>query len=86
MANMMRSRSWVKVSNTYGADYSGSFRGRDRRAVQQLVAEWSEEIDEDREIRELWTYLYSLYPAERADRFLDGYGLPRPPSRERRMP
>lgn len=84
MARMMRSRSWVKATNTYGADYSGSFRGRDRREVQELVAEWSDEIDADRKIRELWTYLYGLYPADRADKILDGYDLPRPPSRERR--
>lgn len=86
MANMMRSRSWVKVTNTYGADYSGSFRGRDRREAQELVAEWSDEIDEDRKIRELWNLLYSLYPAEYADRRLEMYDLPKPPSRARRMP
>lgn len=86
MAKMMRSRSWVKVSNTYGANYGGSFRGRDRVEAQQLVAEWSDEIDEDRKIRELWVSFYSRYPAERADRLLDMYDLPRPPSRARRMP
>lgn len=84
MARMMRRQSWVKATNTYGADYSGSFRGRDRREARDLVAEWSDEIDEDRKIRELWTYLYGLYSPERADRILDGYDLPKPPSRNRR--
>ena len=86
MARMMRIRSWVKVSNTYGADYSGSFRGRDRREHESLVAEWSDEIDEDRKIRETWCYFYGLYSAEYADHMLDTYGLPRPPSRKRRTP
>jgi hypothetical protein len=83
---MLRSRSWVKVTNTYGIDYSGSFRGRDRREAQELAAEWSDEIDEGRKIRELWQYLYSLYAPERADKILDDYELPRPPSRSRRTP
>lgn len=79
MAKMMRSRSWVKVTNTYGADYSGSFRGRDRREVQQLVAEWSDEIWEDRQWRELRDFYYARYSKERADRLLDLLGAPLPP-------
>lgn len=86
MAKMMRSRSWVRVSNTYSADYSGSFRGRDRREHEALVAEWADEIDEDRKIREMWCYFYDVYTPEFADHVLDMYGLPKPPSRERRMP
>lgn len=86
MAKMMRRRSWVQVSNTYGTDYSGSFRGRDRRETQRLLTEWSDEIDEYREIRELWCLVYGSHPAQYADRFLDLHEIPKPPSRSRRMP
>jgi hypothetical protein len=83
---MMRSRSWIKVTTTYGADYSGNFRGRDRLEAQQLVEDWADEINEDREIRELWNSYYRRMSPERADRLLDLDGFPKPPSRERRMP
>lgn len=86
MAKMMRSRSWVKVSNTYGTEYSGSFRGRDQTEEKRLIAEWEEEAEADRQRRELWNFLYSLHPAWFADKILDDRGIPKPPSRARRMP
>lgn len=51
-----------------------------------VIVEAYEEIEEDRKIRALWAYLYGLYSAERADKILDGYVLPRPPSRTCRTP
>lgn len=86
MADMMRSRSWVVVSRTYGTDYSGDFRARSKREAQALVDEAREEIEEGERLRQCWNFHYSLYPAEFADHVLDMYGIPRPPSRARRMP
>lgn len=86
MAKMMRRRSWVKVTNTYGADYSGDFRGRDQAEFKQLVAEWSDEINEDRTVRESWAYFYSMYPEWYANKTLDWYGIPKPPVTGHRTP
>lgn len=80
MAKMMRRRSWVKVTNTYGADYSGDFRGRDQDEFKQLVAEWSDEIWEEQQIRELQDWHYGRYSTEHADRLLEGLGIPTRPS------
>lgn len=82
----MRSRSWVVVSPTYGTDYSGDFRARSKREARALIEEAQEEIEEDEERRRCWNFFYSLYPAWYADETLDQYGIPKPPSRERRMP
>ncbi len=51
MADMLRSQRWVKVSNTYAADYSGSHRGTSKKEMRGLVDEWEEEIAEEREQR-----------------------------------
>jgi hypothetical protein len=86
MADMMRSRSWVIVSRTYGTGYSGDFRARSKREARALIEEAQEEIEELRELRQCWNFHYSLSPAWFADRILDRYGIPKPPSRARRMP
>lgn len=86
MAKMMRSRSWVVVSRTYGTDYSGDFRSRSKREARALIEEAQEEIDEGERLRQCWNFFYKLYPVEYADKALDTYGIPKPPSRERRMP
>lgn len=86
MAKMMRNRSWVKVTNTYGADYAGSFRGRDRIEAQQLVAEWADEIWEEKQIRELHDFYYGRYTKARADKLMELHGLPTPPATGCRTP
>lgn len=82
----MRSKSWVVVSRTYGTDYSGDFRARSKRQTQSLIDEAQEEIEYGEELRRCWNLMYSLHPAWFADKILDDRGIPKPPSRERRMP
>jgi len=48
---MMRNRSWIIVSKTYGTDFSGDFRARSRREGRELLNEWEEEIAEEAEAR-----------------------------------
>ena len=54
--------------------------------MKALIAEAQEEIDENEELRHCWNFFYSLHSPEFADRILDMYGIPKPPSRARRMP
>lgn len=56
------------------------------KGAQYITDEWHDELDEDRKLRDLWCYLYRLYPADRADRLLDLQEIPRPPSRACRTP
>lgn len=84
MAHMMRSRSWIQLSSTYGFDRKGSARARDKRMARREIDSSWDEIQEEQHVRETWTLFYNLYPAEYADQILDRYGIPRPPSRERR--
>lgn len=81
MARMMRAMRWRRVTPTFGYDLKGSYRAQEKRAVQATITASQEEIDEDRAVRDLWRYVYSRYPAERADRLLDMQEIPRPPSR-----
>lgn len=82
---MMRSRSWVQLTRTYGYDRKGAARARDRRVAQREIDSCWDEIEDDRRIRECWNFHYSLYwdRPDIADRVLDLYGIPRPPSRAR---
>lgn len=51
-----------------------------RASLAEIDDAW-DEIEEDRRLRECWNFHYSLYPADMADRVLDLYEIPRPPSR-----
>lgn len=86
MARMMRAIRWQTVSSTFGYDLKGSDRAAERRALRTEIDSCTEDIEEDRRIRECWNFHYSLYPASFADEILDRYGIPKPPSRSRRMP
>jgi hypothetical protein len=86
MVRMMRAIRWQRETPTFWYDVKGSWRAEEKRAVRAEIEDAEEDIREDEKIRGLWCYLYSAYPADWTDRLLDGYDLPKPPSRERRMP
>lgn len=86
MARMMRAVRWQRATPTYAYDLKGSDRAAENRALRNEIDSCTEDVEEDRRIRECWNFHYSLYPAWYADKILDRYGIPKPPSRSRRMP
>lgn len=56
MGSMMRDHSWVKVSNTYGADYSGDFRARSKREARSEIDSYAEDIAQDQAARVRLSY------------------------------
>lgn len=56
------------------------------KATRAEIDSYWEDIEDGRRLRECWNFQYSLHPAWFADRILDRYGIPKPPSRDRRMP
>lgn len=86
MARMMRAIRWQRETPSFSYDVKGSWRAEDKRAVRAEIDASYEEIEDGRRLRECWCFHYSLYPADFADRVLGMYGIPTPPSRERRMP
>lgn len=82
----MRAVSWRIVAPSYGFEPKGDRRAADKRAAQAEIEDAWEDIHEAEEIRSLWCSYYRHRSPEQADRLLEMDGLPKPPSRERRMP
>ncbi len=57
-------------------------RARGQREARQEIGDSWEQLLEDESIRGAWRFFYTLYTPERADYYLDWYGIPRPPSRD----
>ncbi len=51
MARMMRNNSWIKVTGTYGTDYTGDFRSRSKKQARAEIDEFFEEIEQEHEQR-----------------------------------
>jgi hypothetical protein len=86
MARMMRAIRWQIETPTFGYDPKGSWRASEKRAMQSEIDDAWDDLLEAENLSSLWCLLYRTRSAERADSFLDIEGLPKPPSRERRMP
>jgi hypothetical protein len=79
MADMMRSRSWVVASRTYGTDYSGDYRARSKREAQALIEESQEDIEEDSYTRWCqWSLSRVMPPEFDLASWLESYGIPAP--------
>jgi hypothetical protein len=83
---MMRAIRWQNETRTYAYDVKGSYRAQEKRVTQIEIDSFFDDIEDDRRVRECWNFMYSLHPAWFADKVLDMYELPKPPSRARRMP